>query len=52
MDDSRNDSDYRCVRAQGMTILAESDPTILYVASEYQYSTIVMSVMQLKRIGI
>ena len=41
MNDSRNGSQYRCVivPAQGMVtfadIIAESDPTILYVAGEY-----------------
>ena len=42
MNDVRNGSEYRCVivPAQGMLTLAdiveESDPTILYVAGEYQ----------------
>ena len=46
MNDDRNDSDYRCViiPAQGMVTIAdiidESDPTILYVAGEYQYNYI------------
>ena len=41
MNDGRNGSEYKCViiPAQGMVtfgdILAESDPTILYVAGEY-----------------
>ena len=44
MNDNRNDSEYRCViiPAQGTVtqadIIAESDPTILYVAGEYHYS--------------
>ena len=44
INDVRNDSEYRCVivPAQGMILAAdiidESDPTILYVAGEYQYS--------------
>ena len=43
MNDVRNGSEYRCViiPAQGMitisNIIDESDPTILYVAGEYQY---------------
>ena len=44
MNDVRNDSEYRCVivPAQGLVtvddIIDESDPIILYVAGEYQYS--------------
>ena len=44
MNDVRNGSKYSCVilPAQGMITIAdiksESDPTILYVAGEYQYS--------------
>ena len=44
MNDDRNGSDYRCViaPAQGTpslgNIIEESDPTILYVAGEYQYN--------------
>ena len=44
MNDVRNGSVYRCVilPAEGMVtlvdIIEESDPTILYVAGEYQYS--------------
>ena len=34
MNDSRNDSEYRCVI---MNTMIESDPTFLYVAGEYQY---------------
>ena len=38
MNDVRNGSEYKCVIAQGMVIfaniIAESDPTILYVAGE------------------
>ena len=39
MNDDRNDTEYRCVIVtQGTTtILNQSDPTILYVAGEYQY---------------
>ena len=42
MNDDRNGSDYRCVIVppQGILpgiIIDESDPTILYVAGEYQY---------------
>ena len=45
MNDGRNGSEYKCViiPARGMVtlpdIIDESDPTILYVAGEYQYST-------------
>ena len=48
MNDNRNGSVYRCVivPAQGMLtvadIIEESDPTILYVAGEFQYSTPVL----------
>ena len=43
MNDSRNDTEYRCVITVSMeqdmiitvTIVRESDPTILYVAGEY-----------------
>ena len=44
INDVRNGSEYICVviPAQGMVtfadIMDESDPTILYVAGEYQYS--------------
>ena len=44
MNDVRNGSDYRCVIISQNTsvqhILRESDPTLLYVAGEYQYVTI------------
>ena len=40
MNDVRNGSDYRCViisqNASVQHILRESDPTLLYVAGEYQ----------------
>ena len=44
MNDGRNGSEYRCVTvpAQGTVtvsdIIAESDPTFLYIAGEYHYS--------------
>ena len=39
MNDIRNRSDHRCVitRIGTTTIIRESDPTILFVAGEYQY---------------
>ena len=41
MNDVRNGSDYRCVIISQNTsilhILRQSDPTLLYVAGEYQY---------------
>ena len=39
MNDDRNNTEYRCVIiTQGTRIiLRQSDPTILYVAGEYQY---------------
>ena len=46
MNDGRNGSEYRCVviPAQGLVtafdIIDESDPTILYVAGEYQHNII------------
>ena len=46
MNDVRNDSDYRCViisqntSIQHPSILRESDPTLLYVAGEYQYNAV------------
>ena len=43
MNDGRNGSDYRCViiiqNTSIQDILRESDPTLLYVAGEYQYVT-------------
>ena len=40
MNDDRNNTEYRCVIiTQGTTtILRQSDPTILYVVGEYQFS--------------
>ena len=44
MNDDRNDTEYSCVTIQSTVsqpsaadIIDESDPTILYVAGEYQY---------------
>ena len=40
MNDDRNNIEYRCViiTTGTTTILRQSDPTVLYVAGEYQYS--------------
>ena len=42
MNDDRNNTEYRCVimTTQGATaiIIRQSDPSILYVAGEYEYS--------------
>ena len=40
MSDDRNNTEYRCVTiTQGTTTIRyQSDPTILYVSGEYQYS--------------
>ena len=46
MNDVRNGSDYRCVilirqNISGLfLILNESDPTLLYIAGEYQYNAV------------
>ena len=39
LNDNRNETDYRCliINRTTNTTLNESDPTILYVAGEYQY---------------
>ena len=41
MNDNRNETNYQCVTIQSTTasIVDWSDPTILYVAGEYKYST-------------
>ena len=45
MNDDRNDTEYSCVTVSSTVsqptaadIIDESDPTILYVAGEYQYT--------------
>ena len=45
MNDDRNDTEYQCGTVSSVVsqpsvadIIDESDPTILYVAGEYQYS--------------
>ena len=46
MNDSRNDTEYRCEIQHAMTTLITSDPTLLYVAGEY-LQKIVFTIMYL-----
>ena len=50
MNDDRNDTEYSCVTVSSTVsqlsiadIIDESDPTILYVAGEYQYKYVAIA---------